>query len=363
MSTDSINVGKNAQSLEISPLFDAYAGVFIHTSEEEPEIGFAAGDISGRTGRVLEMFNPWATQAIADDIFATISGWQYQPYTAQGAFVDPAAELGDAVSINDEYSGIYAQDIKFSRLMTSDISAPQSEDITHEYGYESTSDRQYIRKMAEVKASLRLNADNIEAKVSKTSPEGQTSFSWQLTDISWTISSGDKTILTASASGLSVAGQIEAESGHIGGESGFVIDANKIYKNISQFGGTQTTGVYIGTDGIQLGKNFKVDSSGNLTANNGVFNGTVQAKNITSGGSSGYLSGGAISGGSIGSSQLSFGVNNDIGSGVSGYNRVLSYWIGSYRLICGTGITVLKSFLDLSGQQQFRNVVTCEYYQ
>lgn len=315
MSTDSVNVGKNVRDFNISPTFQPYSGVFIHTSEEDDSIGYGAGDTSGETGRVLELSNPWATQDTANDILTAVRGWQYQPYEARGAEVDPAAEIGDGVTINGVYSGIYERNTKFGRLMASDLKAPQSEELTHEYGYETKANRQYTRKMASISATLMLNAEQIDARVTKTSPEGQTSFGWNLTDSEWTIYNDSKMILRASSSGLAVYGQIEAESGHIGGESGFVITANAIYKNLSRFGGTQTSGVYIGTDGIQLGQNFKVDSSGALTASSGRFTGTVYAGSIQYGGAAGTFNGQGLTGGSVGTGQTSSYINGGIADG------------------------------------------------
>ena len=69
--------------------------------------------------------------------------------------------------------------------------------------------------------------------------------------------------------------------------------------NSQTWGGTNTTGIYIGPNGIQLGKSFKVDSMGNLTAYSGTFEGMVSAQNIKYGGDSGYFSGAGISAGSI----------------------------------------------------------------
>lgn len=315
MSTDSTIVGKNARSMNVSPTFQPYAGVFIHTDEDDDSVGYGAGDTSGNTGRVLELSNPWATQSTANNILAAIRGWQYQPYEAGGAELDPAAEIGDGVTINGVYSGIYERNTKFSRLMASELKAPQSEELSHEYGYKTKANRQYQRKMSSISSTLRLQADQIDARVTKTSPEGQTSFGWNLTDSEWTISNEDKTILRASASGLAVYGQIEAESGHIGGDNGFVITANAIYKNLSRFGGTQTSGVYIGTDGIQLGQNFKVDSSGALTASSGRFTGTVYAGSIQYGGDAGTFNGQGLTGGSVGTGQTSSYINGGIADG------------------------------------------------
>ena len=69
--------------------------------------------------------------------------------------------------------------------------------------------------------------------------------------------------MSITASGLTVKGNVQATTGTIGG---FNISASAIWNNISYFGGSQSSGVYIGTNGIQLGQSFKVDSTGGVTA-------------------------------------------------------------------------------------------------
>ena len=368
MSTDSVSIGANLQNLEVSPAFETYAGVIIHTDEVDDTLVITAGDISGATGRVLEMLNPWATQAMANRILQDIQGWQYKPYTASAAEIDPAAEIGDGLSAAGMYSGIYTQNIHFTRRNLSEASAPQSEEAAHEYGYETKANRQYVRSTKQIRASLRINAENIEARVTKQSPEGQSSFGWNLQNDRWEIFDRNRTILRASSSGLEVFGRIEAESGHIGGTNGFVITANAIYKNLSRFGGTQTNGVYIGTDGIQLGQNFKVDSSGALTASSGTFSGNVYAGNIQYGGNAGYFSGGGISSGSIYGNRLvgntvttaytSYGINASLGNAdwaygaLNGWNTVynLSVSNGGFKLGDRYVSLASTSFIDGTGR-------------
>ena len=320
MSTDSVSIGANLQNLEVSPAFETYAGVIIHIDEVDDTLVITAGDISGATGRVLEMLNPWATQAMANRILQDIQGWQYKPYTASAAEIDPAAELGDGLSASGMYSGIYTQNIHFTRRNLSEASAPQSEEVAHEYGYETKANRQYIRSTKQIRASLRINAENIEARVTKQSPEGQSSFGWDLQNDRWEIFDSNRTILRASSSGLEVFGKIEAESGHIGGEDGFVITASAIYKNLNKFGGSQTSGVYIGTDGIQLGQGFKVDAYGNLKASSGEFTGAVYADNIKSDGVDGY--GGSFSGGGLTPGTVTGGSGGSLASGTVSYGNV-----------------------------------------
>ena len=123
--TAKIGIGKEVSTLDVSPEFDVYSGVEIIVSEDTTY--FAGTD----TGRILTINNPWGTQAQAQAILAALQekGFQYQPYTASGAILNPAAELGDGITISDTYSGIYKMSRSYSPLMAADLEAPQEEEI------------------------------------------------------------------------------------------------------------------------------------------------------------------------------------------------------------------------------------------
>lgn len=319
--SDQLTLLQRAASLDVSPEFAGYTKVLIYCgqNEEGDQIVYEAGD---ETGQTLEIRNPFGSQEMADNILASVRGFQYQPYKAESALLNPAAEMGDGVTIHGIYSGIYSRQTNFGALMLSDISAPQEDEIEHEFTLESTTNREYTRFTSQVRAMLKVQADaiiaevtarteaddelestlavqasEISAKVSKVGGEFS-SFGWTLTDSSWSVYADSSEVLRATSDGLEVKGIIKAIEGWIGGESGFRIDANKIYKNISVYGGSQSSGVYIGTDGIQLGQGFKVDSGGNLTANKGSFGSLT----IGSGGQTGGSYGGSLNGcgGSVG---------------------------------------------------------------
>lgn len=390
--TIGVNVLKRAQNMEVSPQFDGYSGVriFVGTDDDGNAVIYEAGNTDGRT---LEIKNPFGTQEMAENILADIRGYQYQPLSADNALLNPAAEMGDGVTVNGVYSGMFVRATQFGRLMASDIAAPTDEEIEHEFAVENASDRQYTRFVQQTKsmlkitnmaieaevsaresadsainATLAIHASDIQARVTKQSPEGQTSFGWNLTDTEWSVFSGspNNKILTASASGLKVKGRIEADEGYIGGENGFIITANKIYKNISQFGGTQSTGVYIGTDGIQLGRNFKVDSAGNLTASSGYFTGTVYAGNIEYGGNAGYFNGGGLVGSSVSTPQLSSYANGGIGNGYSAqatWDRAQNRWQGVSLLRCSSLVTDTISVGGYQAQWMTRSVMGAGGYE
>ena len=359
------------KSFRSSPEFDGFSKVIITVSDE---IEYSAGTDSGRT---LRLSCPWGTAQMAKNILADIRGYQYQPYTAEGAMIDPAAELGDGITANNVYSGIYTKKIKFGSLLTATVAAPEDEEINHEYPYKSKPNKEITREAKQIRASLavesaRISAEveqrksavetltamlevqaaQISAKVSKTGGNAS-SFGWVLTDSSWTIQANGSDVLKATKNGLEVYGKITATSGKIGG---FEILSNYLSYNNQKWGGTNSTGIYIGTSGIQLGKNFKVDSAGNLTASSGTFTGAVNAGSIKYGGSAGNVNGNAIAsgtvqgnrmvGGTITTAYTSGGINTslayaDYANGVfNGWNKAN---FGSSRLYMDDHMLVRKT--------------------
>ena len=342
-----IRIGGSAVSLETSPRFEAYSRVVIEVSED---LKYTAGTDTGRT---LTLTCPWGTQEIANDILARIRGYQYQPYTASGAFVNPAAELGDAISMRNIYGGIFTQDTRFGGLCGSSISSPSDEEIDHEYPYVPKQERKVTKQISgllsataqlsidvdeinqtvtqhgtdigTISGTLSTQANEIAAKVSQTGGKNE-SFGWSLNTTSWKLTANSRDILVANKDGVTIEGKITATGGKIGG---FTINSNSLSSNGLTWKGNLTQGIYIGPEGLQLGKNFRVDNQGNLEASSGKFTGDVSAKSIkfgkdeTTGVDYGKLSGSAISDGSISGDQikangientkLSKGVNTSLG--------------------------------------------------
>ena len=262
--SDIVNVRKRAASLDVSDQFDTYTKVVINISDKSY---VSAGTDGGLT---LTIDNPLGTQQMANDILYKLRGYRYQPFEAKTVLADPAAEIGDGLSVNNVYGGIYQNDLSFSRLMAADISAPQDNEVDHEFKYQPQTERKFSREIGDVKATLLLQSDMIAAKVDNTSA-GQ-DFGWELLSDHWSVTSGGREIFRVDENGGSFDGEVSATTGQIGG---FTIKASAIYSNLSEFGGSQSNGVYIGTNGIQLGQAFKVTSSGQVTATN------ISANNMT----------------------------------------------------------------------------------
>lgn len=291
-------LGNQAVEVSQSPQLDGYSKVIINIDDEN---SITVGNDLGRT---LELDCPWGTQQMAQQILAGLSGYSYKPYEADGTLLDPAAELGDSISVHGVYGGVYTRNITFDDIHSTDISAPVNEEVEHEYEYHPQQEQKVKRQFEEMESQLTFQAGEIAAKVSKTGGSSS-SFGWTLTESGFILSSGSKEVFRADANGITVTGNIQATSGFIGNaNNGFTISNRAIYNGTSSMSST-ANGVYIGTDGINLGGGkFKVDSSGNLTASSGTFSGNVYASNIQYGGSYGTFNGAGISGGSIGTGQI-----------------------------------------------------------
>ncbi len=392
--SSSVNILRNMVSFDKAEQFDGFSKVIIIVSDE---VEYSSGTDTGRT---LTLNCPWGTQEIANNILQSIKGFQYQPMTAENALVDPSVEIGDGISANGVYSGVYSLETKFNSNLPATVSAPADEELYEEHTYVPKSEREVTRKFLDfqsqfriqdgkisaeveerksdtktIRATLEVQAGQITAKVNKNDGSSST-FGWALETASWRIFSGSNTVLKADKDGLEVKGVIRATSGEIGG---FTITSNSLTYNNQTWGGTNTNGIYIGPSGIQLGRNFKVDSAGNLTAASGTFTGAVHAGNIQYGGGAGYLSGGGISSGSISGNRLvggtittaytSGGINASLGyadfaNGVfNGWNRarqIACDQISASQILMGGrnfGASTI-SYVDAKGNTHAINVVT-----
>ena len=142
---DTLTLGTATQTLDTAPALTAWSGVTVYYGDE------AAYSAGTGTGLVLTCDCPWATQAIANGILAAISGTQYQPFAANGAFPDLALELGDKLTVG--YTGetiaapIFGIDIPCDVLMAADLTSPGEAEIDHEYPYSDYVDRSLKRKV------------------------------------------------------------------------------------------------------------------------------------------------------------------------------------------------------------------------
>lgn len=363
---DKFIIGSAADSLKISDPLSAYSRVTLKVADG---VEYTAGTDSGKE---LISENPFGTQKMANDMLARINGFSYQTYTATGAILDPAAEIGDAVQVKGTYGGIYSVSKSYGKMIRADVSAPGAEEIDESVPYKSHETRKVERQFIETRAQLKIQADQISAEVSARIEQGNeltsrldiqsdqisarvtktggssSSFGWELLDDSWTVKANNTTVFKVTKSGAEVRGKFIALSGKIGGLD---IQSDYLSYNNQVWNGTNSRGIYIGVNGIQCGSEangVQITPTGNLYAENGYFRGSVSAGRIDYGGDDGYFNGGGITsgsisggyggqiyGGSIGNYAVSGGINASLANGdyaygcVNGWTTVPAFHAGS----------------------------------
>lgn len=229
-------VGKRISSFELYNDIGPITGVALLLDDENELL---AGDDSGY---MIEVNCPYGTQAIANDILSKLQGKTYKGFRGENAVLDPAAELGDGISVNGMYSMLAHRNVTFGPGHMSDISAPGESTPEHEYKWTDPKERAFKRKLAQTQSmisktaeEIRLEIEAVDGRVSSiTQTIDNLSFSVKGADgkVSEIKLSGDGTIdlsglVTFSAlSGSPGSGQTKINGGWIDAETLHVKAAN-----------------------------------------------------------------------------------------------------------------------------------------
>lgn len=157
--SDTVNVGLSLNSLDSSPEYQEVTKVIVNLDDSNYIV---AGDDTGGT---LECSSPFATQEIANDLLNRVAYFKYRPFVANKAFVDPAAEIGDGISVGGINSSLFSMNNNFGTLFSSDCEAPTTKEIDHEYPYKTKADRKFERQMREVGSRITQTATQIMSEV------------------------------------------------------------------------------------------------------------------------------------------------------------------------------------------------------
>lgn len=129
------------------------------------ENGDVVGVSGSDTGRTLTALQPDGTNAMAASILAKVSGYKHIGYDGRKALLDPAVELGDAVTVDGHYVPLIALDMTFDPLLAPDISAPDADELDDEYPYKSPTQRQIERNMSKTRSLITKTSEAIMLKV------------------------------------------------------------------------------------------------------------------------------------------------------------------------------------------------------
>lgn len=115
------------------------------------------------TGMEVIASCPHATQPMVNALLQTMKGYRYQAYEAGAANIDPAAELGDGVTVG----GIYSPLSKLSDdgRGYAGISSPGESEMEDEYPAGGYITQEFNRKIAETRSTITKTSEEINLKV------------------------------------------------------------------------------------------------------------------------------------------------------------------------------------------------------
>lgn len=296
------------------------------------ENSLTAGD---DTGMEVIASCPHATQPMVNALLQTMKGYRYQAYEAGAANIDPAAELGDGVTVG----GIYSPLSKLSDdgRGYAGISSPGEAEMEDEYPAEGYITQEFNRKIAETRSTITKTSEAIMLKV-----EGI---------------DGKYTEVKTTLDGLTVTDQ--SGTTKINGSS---IKTDNLYVDAANITGTltadkiQTSSISVGDlkDGSSYATKSYVDSNAGLSANevNSAIATYIDSTSITAQ----KLRGQTVqllanSNTAVGSLEIAY-TTTGIGLGIkTTYGGIQIQAAGNLFLSAGTGgaITLQDSRVVLSG--------------
>ena len=175
--SDKVFLGTRMAQLDTSPSLAPVSKVILAVDSEN---AYIAGDDTGRT---VEVTCPYGTQEMANNILAALSSYTYTPAMAQDAILDPAAEIGDGLTMGGVYTVLAQSTLTFDGLMTSDAGAPGQAEQESEYKYQSPVIADINWQLAETRSLISKTSEEILLKVENELEGLSSSFSVQLQQI------------------------------------------------------------------------------------------------------------------------------------------------------------------------------------
>ena len=175
--SDKVFLGTRMAQLDTSPSLAPVSKVILAVDSEN---AYIAGDDTGRT---IEVTCPYGTQEMANNILSALSSYTYTPAMAQDAILDPAAEIGDGLTMGGVYTVLAQSTLTFDGLMTSDAGAPGQAEQESEYKYQSPVIADINWQLAETRSLISKTSEEILLKVENELEGLSSSFSVQLQQI------------------------------------------------------------------------------------------------------------------------------------------------------------------------------------
>lgn len=155
--SDKYYVGRDVTSFSDKGKYKPISRVTLLVDDEN---SLTAGD---DTGMEVIASCPHATQPMVNALLQAMKGYRYQAYEAGAANIDPAAELGDGVTVG----GIYSPLSKLSDdgRGYAGISSPGEAEMEDEYPADGYITQEFNRKIAETRSTITKTSEEINLKV------------------------------------------------------------------------------------------------------------------------------------------------------------------------------------------------------
>lgn len=328
--SDKVYLGQMMAQLDTSPPLAAVSKVVVMVDADN---AYVAGDDTGRT---VEVTCPYGTQAMANNILAALQGYTYTPAQGQDALLDPAAELGDGITMGGVYTVLAKADTLWDAMMAGDVGAPGQAEQESEYSYQSPLVGQLRYQIAETRSLISKTADEIRLEVSNDIQELSASIDIQLDSITSTVQGQGSQISTITQTVSGIQTQITGINGEIS-----TIDQKVDSISLDVSNGTSSSRIVLTVDGVQV-SSATVRFTGDV----------IFASDLTDGQTS--ISGDNIDTGEISARYIKLGGQMDVYESLSG--RVLGGYFGYMEGVSAAGGTT--NGLGISGPTE-RSVVIC----
>lgn len=207
--SDKVFVGRRCVSVSKPPELAPISKIILWIDSDNC---FEVGDDSGRK---LEITCPYGTQTMAEDLLQKLGGYVYRPLEATSALLDPAAEIGDAVTVDGRYTILASMELSFNSLMPVNISAPAPSELPQEYSFSNT-EKVLNRKIASTRSLISKTAEEIRLEVANDIEGLSSSVTIELDSIRQEVQGAEDSISYLEVDLDAISGRVQDAEGNIG---------------------------------------------------------------------------------------------------------------------------------------------------
>lgn len=179
---DKVFVGNRAMQAENIPALEPIRKIVLKVDNNN---AYVSGSDTG--GLTLEADCAYGSKQMADDLLTQLQGYVYRPVQAEDALIDPAAELGDGITISGVYTVLAQKDTLWDALSAADIGAPGNAELESEFRFTSSAAEKFQYQLATTRSLIAKNSEAIELKIS--SDQAESLIKQTLNDITLSVSS------------------------------------------------------------------------------------------------------------------------------------------------------------------------------